>query len=490
MRRTLRTLLTASLVLTGAAVVPDAAASPQAIDWQPCGDGVDCATIPVPLDWSDPNGETIQIGLARRRATNPEARIGSLLIDPGGPGGSGVNAVTKNQFTFPDAITERFDLVGFDPRGINTSTQVLCDHDLTRQALDARHPTNQAEFDLLADLNRQLFDSCRRLSGALVDHVDTQHVVRDMDAIRAALGERKLTYVGYSYGSLMGQQYAETFPERIRAMVMDGNMDHSIDSTWEFLRSGLAATETNFHAFARWCGETANCALHGRDIEDVVAELWSRIETGELTNPETGAPVDYYLLSRMLFSVNFRDDWRTLATRLAALHDGSALRAAGPLAGTTQNPYPAIFCGDWDFEVADYAEYAALRKRAASTFPNIQWSTYADHVATCIGNPTATTNPQHPLRITGAPPLVMIGNIHDPATVYEWSRTAARQSGAHLVTYEGWGHTAYHGDGPSQCVNEAIDTYLIHLRPPRRGLSCPATEEPVAVTSSAGPYQP
>lgn len=181
------------------------------------------------------------------------------------------------------------------------------------------------------------------------------------------------------------------------------------------------------------------------------------------------------LFSRSIFAVNYPAEWRDLATRLRALYDGSPAPAqVATLAEPTVNPYPAIWCGDWNLAVTDYAEYATLRTRLATTFPNIQWSTYVDHVLTCAGKPTATTNPQHPLKIKSAPPLVMIGNVHDYATVYQWSRTAARQSGAHLITYEGWGHTAYHRDGPSQCVNDAVDTYLITLTPPRRGLSCPA----------------
>jgi hypothetical protein len=149
-----------------------------------------------------------------------------------------------------------------------------------------------------------------------------------------------------------------------------------------------------------------------------------------------------------------------------------------------------IWCSDWRWKIKDYAEYAGLRERLAQNFPIMEWSPYIDHALTCVDSGTKTTNPQRPLRIHGAPPLVMIGNIHDRATVYKWNETAARQSGAILITYEGWGHTAYREGGPSECVNDAVDLYLIHLIPPPRGLRCPSTDVPAAATTMATPEEP
>jgi pimeloyl-ACP methyl ester carboxylesterase len=285
-----------------AAAPPIAVAEEPAIDWIPCAgaEGVDCATIEVPLDWSEPDGQTIHIGLARRPAKDPANRIGSVLMDPGGPGGSGVDTV-MNSDVFTEEVNARFDVVGFDPRGINTSTQLRCDDELGRQALDARHPTNQDEFDALASLNRQLHESCREHSGALVDHVDNLHTVRDMDAIREALGEEKLTYVGYSYGSLMGQQYAEEFPERIRALVLDGNMDHSLRTAWDFMRTETESVEKNFLEFAEWCDQTPDCALHGLDTKATYGALRERAKAGDLTDPSTGQPIDFYRFSQTAF---------------------------------------------------------------------------------------------------------------------------------------------------------------------------------------------
>ncbi len=496
-KRSLLAFVAGTLVATGVVLAPGTAAAQGTVDWQPCpdADGVDCATIEVPLDWSDPDGEKIHIGLARRPAKDQADRIGSILMDPGGPGGSGVEA-NKAGDAFTDAVNARFDQVGFDPRGITNSSQLLCDGDLAQQSEEAKHPTSQAEFDHLASVNRALHDSCRANSNGLTEHVDNLATVRDMDAIRAALGEEKLTYVGYSYGSLMGQQYAEEFPHRIRALVMDGNMDHSLRTAWDFMRSETAPVERGFTEFARWCDTTPACALYGKGTKAVYADLKAKARAGTLTDPD-GQPIDFYDLASSAFGVMRPSSWGGLATYFADLRDGTATRAVS--FGEVMNvPYPSIWCSDWNYPVKNYGHYKLLRSKLSRAFPTVEWSPYVDHAMTCVGSGTETTNPQRRLDIDDAPPLVMIGNVHDPATVYEWNLTAAHQSGARLITYEGWGHTAYGNGGPSDCVNAAVDDYLIDLKPPRRGLRCPATEVPDsgskeattrAVQPQVGPYR-
>jgi hypothetical protein len=206
--------------------------------------------------------------------------------------------------------------------------------------------------------------------------------------------------------------------------------------------------------------------------------------------------MDFYALAAAASSVTRPGAWGDLATYLADLRDGTAATAATFATEVRNISYPSIWCSDWRFPVRDHAEYQNLRHRLERTFPNVEWSPYVDHVMTCVGSGTATTNPQRRLDVHGTPPLVMIGNVHDPATVYEWNVTAARQSGARLITYEGWGHTAYGDGGPSDCVNAAVDAYLLDLTPPKWGLRCPATEVPGvaansirAVKEGIGPYR-
>jgi pimeloyl-ACP methyl ester carboxylesterase len=503
-KRSLLTLLASTLV-AGATLVPGMAAAEPAttstINWHDCPDadaeaGVDCATIEVPLDWAKPRGEKIHIGLARRKATDPAKRIGSILVDPGGPGGSGVGMIEFSD-PFTPAVNARFDRIGFDPRGINTSSQLLCDVDLADQTAAAKHPTSQAEFNELARVNRALHDSCRANTGPLANHVDNLSTVRDMDAIRAALGERKLTFLGYSYGSLMGQQYAELFPQRVRALVMDGNMDHSLTTAWQFMSTETESIETAFVEFANWCDTTATCALNGQDTKAVYADLKARAKAGTLVDPD-GQPVDFYALAGNAFAVTFPQIWSQVAEFFKVLRDGTGDPAAfaatsaklSAYAEVGNVSYPPIWCSDWNYPVRNYAEYAGLRAGLARKFPNVEWSPYVDHAMTCVNSGTKNTNPQRPLRVHGAPPLVMVGNVHDPATVYPWNVAAARQSGARLITYEGWGHTAYGDGGPSQCVNDAVDAYLIDLKPPKQGLRCPSTDVPGLATAAAAPSRP
>lgn len=299
-----------------------------------------------------------------------------------------------------------------------------------------------------------------------------------MDAIRAALGDKKLTFLGYSYGSLMGQQYAEKFPHRVRALVMDGNMDHSLRTAWDFMRSETHPVERAFRLWARWCDTTEQCALYGQSARKVYGELRERAKAGKLVDSE-GMPIGFYDLTGAAFgNVLSPPSWGEFAKYLADLRDGKATKAV-KLAGEVVNEaYPTIWCSDWSYPIKDYAHYRTLRNRLALSAPNIQWSPYIDHAMTCVGNGHKATNPQRRLNVDDAPPLLMIGNLHDPATVYEWNRAAARQSGAHLITYEGWGHTAYGPYVNSACVNEAVDAYLIQLYAPKKRMSCPALEKP------------
>jgi hypothetical protein len=276
-------------------------------------------------------------------------------------------------------------------------------------------------------------------------------------------------------------------------------MDHSLRTAWDFMRSETAPVERGFLEFAKWCDTTPACALYGEDTKAVYADLKERARAGTLTDPE-GEPMDFHDLAGSTFGgVMHPVAWGSVATFLADLRDGKATTTAASFGEVMNVPYPSIWCSDWKYPVKNYNHYKLLRNKLSRAFPNVEWSPYVDHAMTCVGSGTKTTNPQRRLDIDDAPPLVMIGNVHDPATVYEWNQTAARQSGARLITYEGWGHTAYGNGGPSDCVNKAVDDYLINLKPPSRGLRCPATEVPDtgsmttantrAIHPQVGPYR-
>ena len=475
----------AAVALPGSAVQAAPPARPPTITWTPCAEDptAECGTLRVPVDWSRPRGQTFELALARRKATDPAARIGSLVINPGGPGGSGVDfALFAHEYFTPD-IARRFDIVGFDPRGVARSHPVVCSLDLLLQA-PSPLLTSQADFDAMLAFNRRLRQDCRRHTGPLYDHVDTSSVVRDLDALRAALGDDKLSYYGVSYGTLIGQQYAEVFPHRVRALTLDSNMDHSL-GTRDFMDTETLSVQDAFEEFAAWCDRTVGCALHGRDVSALWRDLLARADRGEVHDPgEPTIVLTAFDIINFATGAFYGPAWFELAELIAALDAGSALsatvraRLSPPRAQSpelVENPFEAVFCQDWSLPVRDYAEFARHLRRIGRLAPDMRYSPLALIVTSCLGTPTPINNPQHRLDVRGSRTLLLTNSLHDPATGYNWAANAARQLGrsAVLLTYEGWGHGVYAREA---CSTGVVDRYLIGLRLPPRGARCPGVE--------------
>jgi pimeloyl-ACP methyl ester carboxylesterase len=482
--------LVATAATAVAAMLPGAAAGAApsgSVAWKPCptGKNVECGTVTVPIDWDHPDHGTIQLALARRKATDPSARIGSILMDPGGPGGSGAGEVQDGWSLSPE-ITRRFDTVGFDPRGVGQSNPVRCG--LTEvTAPDPQLPKNASEYAQLTAYNRALGASCAKNTGPLAGFADTKSVVHDMDAIRAALGEAKLTYYGVSYGSLMGQQYAETYPDRVRALVLDSNMDHSLRTTWEFLSTETASTQELFEQFASWCGRTASCALHGQDVHALMATLYSRAESGDLGTPDDR--LDPVALVNLVSQNFYGPTWGQLATTMVNLRDGKPAQPSAFGDITVPSAFGSVFCADWKLPVSGYGELETYRRALAAMAPDMRFSPLGwTSTAGCIDWPGEVRNPQHRLSVHGAPPLLMLNSRYDPATPYPWAQRAAQQSGATLLTYDGWGHGAYFKN--SDCVIKAADDYLISGTVPRKGTHCAAVEPKPQQSRMDGPTMP
>ncbi|WP_336204980.1 alpha/beta hydrolase [Nonomuraea sp. LPB2021202275-12-8] len=481
-----------SLIVPLLPVAPAAAAP--AITWSSCAQDAtaECGTLTVPVDWKNPRGQTIELALARRKATDPAARIGSLVINPGGPGGSGVDAVLQGWLGFTPEITRRFDVVGFDPRGVARSHPILCSLELALQAPDPLSIGDQADFEALLAYNERYRQDCRARTGPLFDHVDTGSVVRDLDTLRAALGDDKLTYYGVSYGTLIGQLYAERFPKRIRALALDSNMDHSL-GTRAFLDTESWTSQDSFDEFVAWCDRTASCALHGRDVRALWAELLARAERGELRlpgNPDvTLTKLD---LIAQAFGAFYGPAFKELAEFLVALDSGATSARAiltPPTLRADQeiNDSSQVFCQDYALPIRDYREYAGHLRRSAAIAPDMLVSVVAHGLAAaCLGQPTPIPNPQHRLRVDRTPTLLLGNALHDPATGYPWAVNAARQIGreARLLTYEGWGHGVY---GRGECPTGAIDGYLASGALPARGARCPALPPAEAATLRSRP---
>ncbi|MFD0684348.1 alpha/beta hydrolase [Actinomadura fibrosa] len=459
------------------------------IAWTACGPDrkAECATLRLPVDWAHPEGETFGLAIARRKALDRKARVGTLVFGPGGPGDSGVKRVTELKGgidRFSDRLRQRFDIVSFDPRGVGESNPVTCSAAL----LDARPSpviTSAAEFDATLAYNARLRDDCRARTGPVYDHADTLSTVRDVDAIRAALGEPKLTFHGSSYGTLLGQMYAETYPRRIRAMVLESVTDHSVRRTGRFLDTEIGAAQDSFEQFAAWCDRTASCALHGRDVHAVWSDLRARAARGELADPSApGAAIPEFGLVLMAYKAFYDPDWAGLAQKLAALAASKPLKRTSsrtapvtptpPAEVTGKDNFTAQFCSDWSLPVRNYAEFAAHMRRLERIAPDMAHARPLMAVSVCLGWPRPVRNPQHRLDVRGSAPILLANSVHDPATPYVWARSVARQLGrtGTLLTYAGAGHGSYNS---GSCMRDTIDAYLISLEVPARGTTCPAT---------------
>ena len=477
-RGTAMALGAAMAVITGLAAAPAVHASPSAngpLRWAPCDDpaqpGAECAALSVPVDWARPDGPTFDLAVARRKATDPGARVGSMVFGPGGPGDSGVEMVVGRVSRFSPEVRRGFDIVSFDPRGVGGSNPVTCSGDLLAER-PSPELRSQADFDATKAYNRRLRADCRARTGPVFDHLDSAQTVRDLDALRAALGERKLTFHGSSYGTLLGAQYAETYPRRVRAMVLESVMDHSVPTARAFLRSQAATAEDSFQEFVKWCDGAADCALYGRDVRAVWQGLLARAGRGELEDPaKPGISLSSSdLVNKIAFRKFYQADYAGLATAIAGM-DASRPLPASHTSAAPLHPATPVFCSDWHLPVRDYEEYASLVAMMRTTAPELPYLLPIHMAAACLGAPTA--NPQHRLDADGAPPILLSNALHDPATGYPWAVSVARQLGRSsvLLTYEGQGHGSV-TSGP--CMEDTVDTYLTDLTVPPRGTSCPA----------------
>ncbi|MFI1703776.1 alpha/beta hydrolase [Streptomyces griseoruber] len=458
-----------------------AAPAPEPLTWQPCespyGVGTfECATLTVPVDRERPQGATVDLALARHRATDPEHRIGPLLVNPGGPGGSGREFAFAAPLSFSPDLLERFDIVGFDPRGIGLSDPVTCDEELIAAQESLLYPDSGSSFAALRRTNRVLGDDCRARTGSLVDHMDSTSVARDMDAIRAGLGEERISYYGVSYGTALGERYAELFPDRVRAMTLDSVIDHSLDS-WTLQKTRATAMEESFGQFADWCARTASCVLHGRDVRALFDSLYRRAAAGELSWGGDVLFTDEHLQRLALNFLYGTADWFRFAEFLADLDTldpagaRSSLRVQGAPAAYGYFP---VLCQDFDLAVPSYATLAGYRRRLARVAPVTRFSTLAwTDLTGCQGWPAKVADPQHELHIDGTPPILVTNSRYDIATPHVWGAGVARQIGREAVflTYDGAGHGDYWS---SPCARDAIDTYLTTLVPPADGTHCPA----------------
>ncbi|NKR39958.1 alpha/beta hydrolase [Prescottella equi] len=446
---------------------------------------LECARVTVPLDYAAPAGDTAQIAISRAPATG--ARLGSILVNPGGPGASGLSSASITEGT---ELAERFDMIGFDPRGIGASTpQVRC---LTPQESDAER--RDADVDMspagiayVEEKNRTYAARCAERSGLpLLAHVGTREVVRDMDVIRSVLGDAKLNYLGFSYGTRIGTQYAETFPRNVRAMVLDGALDPEQDPVEEVVLQG-AGFQQAFDAFAAECVQTSNCPL-GTDpsganarfralVDPLVARPAATTDPRGLSYSDAITGVTQALYSPSLWS-SLRGGLSSLAEGngdtlllLADLYEG---RADDGSYSNINDAFNAIRCVD-DPPLTDrvVAGEADMRYREAAPFLDDGRGTGNAPLDACAFWPVPNTGAPHaidPASVEGLPTLVVVSTTQDPATPYQAGVDLAKQLDAALVTYRGAQHTASF-DGVA-CIDDPLTRYFVDLTVPDPDLTC------------------
>ncbi|HEX5094984.1 MAG TPA: alpha/beta hydrolase, partial [Acidimicrobiia bacterium] len=277
----------AALLLEGIAGAQTNAAPKGTLRWRPCGGSFECSTMRVPLDYANPTGAQVDIAVIRLPAQDDSRRIGSLVVNPGGPGGSGVDFVASQADSLPAELRDRFDIVGFDPRGTGQSDPVNCKADMnTYYRLDFS-PDDDAERAALVSGIEAFVDACSRNEGSRLPFLSSESTVRDIDELRAALGDNKLTFLGYSYGSYLGAKYAATYPDHVRALVLDGAVDPSLDSKQQQVEQA-AGFEGVLNGFLKWCAKNSSCDFH-RDGKPAPAldRLLARVDREGVAVPDT-----------------------------------------------------------------------------------------------------------------------------------------------------------------------------------------------------------
>jgi pimeloyl-ACP methyl ester carboxylesterase len=485
-------------VALGALVVPVSSlgagapdrASGDRLAWKTCHQRFECATLTVPVDYTAPEGEQVDMAVLRAPAGDPARRIGSLVVNFGGPGDPGTKTLRRAVGSFPKEIRDRFDLVSFDPRGTGASRPVDCVDDATFDRLWSEDPTPGSAADLprYYDGSYSSVDfaqACLDTQGPWLAQVGTRNVARDLDRLRAALDERKLTFLGYSYGTVIGAVYAQEFPTHVRAMVLDSAVDLSIDAPTE-QRGNVLGFERALSAFLDDCAADTSCAFHSKGNPRLALEqLRDRFELGAVMPTDDGRRAGVSeLYTTLLTALYTEDSWPVLAQALhdaAANGDGTLLRAVTDAYtgrdedGTYDNFQEAIgiiSCDDRRDARPSFDDFRATYEELSREAPFFGPVLAGQPVGCDPRLPSPRAGEElGDVRATQAPPVLVIGTTNDPATPYAGAQDLQRRlRGARLLTFDSTEHGSY-GKGIS-CIDDAVDEYLATRRLPPRGARC------------------
>ncbi len=495
---------------TGTAVVPAGLEKfyGQDLDWGSCASlavsdetkfyrapSLQCADLTVPLSYDEPDGQTITLKVLRKPATDQANRIGSVVVNPGGPGASGVEiAGVYGSYGLAKDINAQLDFVGFDPRGVGASTpEIRCQTDAERDATRATTVRTRTPDEVQAAdaLTQQFAQGCAALSGpadgidgaAFLGSVGTANVAKDMDVLRAALGDRQLTYIGWSYGTSIGTEYARQFPENVRAMILDGAVDPNEDPAASAVGQSEGFQQA-FDDFAASCVEQGKCPL-GQDADGATAAYQALVRP-LLDKPlplADGRVLTFSDATTGTFSALYSEaGWPTLTEALTALAagDGTELMASADSYlgrdaqghyNNLQDAFVAIGCIDGSRTV-DPAQAQQIAEKVAAAAPFLASGDPPAAVKDACDYWAAPPVPLQPVTsVPGLPQVLVISTTHDPATPYQAGVNLASTLDARLLTVDGTNHTAYLGTG-NDCADQIGNDYLLKLTLPADGTTC------------------
>lgn len=451
----------------------------QVLTWHSCGGGMQCTTARAPMDWANPADAQIELALVRHPATG--TRLGSLLVNPGGPGGSGYDFVYDSvDYATSLRLQSSYDIVGFDPRGVGRSSAVSCYDDPAFMdefnygdgTTDEAGPVgSDAWIDDLAATNAEFAAACLQFTGPLLQFVDTVSAARDLDLLRAVLGDEKLNYLGYSYGTFLGATYADLFPGKTGRLVLDGALDPST-SDFEVTKTQAVGFENALRAYLADCLARAGCPFDGTVDQAMarVGDLLTRLNDDPIPAPDGRLLWGGTMFVAIILPLYNQDNWpylddlftevfageTTTAFFLADNYNGRA--SDGTYLDNSTEAFIAINCLDYETDVTNDSmrAEAAVLAEAAPVFGPIM--SYGGTL--CEQWPFPATRVRAPIAAAGSADILVVGTTNDPATPYVWAVALADQlEHGHLVTYQGEGHTAYTTGDP--CVQGVVDDFFV-----------------------------
>ncbi|MDN3496948.1 alpha/beta hydrolase [Planococcus sp. APC 4015] len=456
----------------------------QELEWTTCAGEFDCTMVTAPLDWADPTAGEIELSVIRHRATEGAA-LGSLLTNPGGPGGSGVDLIRESlSFAVGADLSARYDVIGFDPRGVGESTAVAC---LDAAEMDAYlydirpGQRGSAEWEAaLTAANEEFADACEINSDGILEFITTDQSARDMDLIRAVLGDPKLNYLGYSYGTFLGATYAKLYPDKVGRLVLDGAIDPSV-SGLDVSTTQAVGFESALRAYMESCLADNACPFRGTLDEAMsdLSTLLASVDRAPLQSSDGRMLGADSLVTAIVAALYSQDSWSYLTRALSDTLEGNPDvafvladfyngREAGEYLDNSTEAFRAYNCMDYPADTSE-ADAAASEALIAEQAPTI--APYWSGPDPCEVWPYAPTGVREPIAAEGAAPILVIGTTNDPATPYEWSVSLAEQlSSGVLITRVGEGHTGFNKG--NACVDDAVVSFFLDDVVPDGDLRC------------------